>query len=232
VKYLLPLLLSAVSLVSCSVPNPDLSNVKSIAVANGVGNRLNRVKIGTTVFNNTYEKTEVPGLASAMNESAVRNLKTRFNQVKTVSVATHSGSSLFGSTGQLDIPRFKKDAIAAGAQQGVDAVWAIYPGYYDSGRGTPINGIEQRCDSMLGMSREGMNCVVQGELLNTRTGETISRSIYALSGGNSTSAPWEKKFSSYPAATQKEIRNNAIQVAKKHMALSLNGAGVTTSKME
>jgi len=108
----------------------------------------------------------------------------------------------------------------------------IYPLSTPAPRGENIYGIEQRCDAFMGMSRESIICVVQGELLDARTGKTISRSIYALGSGLSTTAPWEKKFSSYPAAIQKEIRNNVIQASKKHMATSLNGAGVTTSKVE
>src|SRR5688572_32550094 len=73
-KNLISPALLALVLASCQTSVPtDLTGIRSVGIANGMGGKLTRNKIGTTVFNNDYESAEVPVISAKVSESAARN---------------------------------------------------------------------------------------------------------------------------------------------------------------
>ncbi len=65
------MVIMSVLAVSCTpVGNVDYSGIRSVGFSNGMGDKLKRVRIGTTVFNNSSETVNVPGISPKVTEAA------------------------------------------------------------------------------------------------------------------------------------------------------------------
>ncbi|GAA5129676.1 hypothetical protein JIN84_03675 [Luteolibacter yonseiensis] len=240
-KKLIPVALMALVLASCQTSIPtNLTGVRTVGIANGMGGKLTRNKVGTTVFNNAYESTEVPSITSKVSETAARNLKSRFSTVKILPVQATAAKQGFLATNQnINEEAFKVAAINAAKQQNLDAVWVLYPRKYApyQSRGAALSGYEHRQDGMLGFSNESAACIAYSELLNVETGQVIAAPSTSfnmaptllISSRGLPSRKWQKRLSDYDAASRADIINAATEAGRDRVVFLLNASNITTS---
>jgi len=207
--------------VSCNpAGNVDYSGIRSVGFSSGMGNKMNRVRIGTTVFNNSSETVNVQGISPKVTAAAVGILEGRVNRVVKLDVPTSPTKS--GWMGQrspvIDAEEFREKSIAAAKAKGLDAVWICFPaqltGAYGA-RGMGTTGYEHRQDSFMGMDRDSVHFSAILELIDARTGTTLRTNPTTILGEKKIeSEDWEEEWSSVSASRKKAITDGITEAAK------------------
>gem|GEM_PF-5514374 len=214
-----------------TIPTPDLSAVKSVAVANGMSDKFNRSRTGITAFNNSFEQTSLPGVSAKATASALQNLKLRFPTVKILTVPTVPAKTMMGTSTytEINVEKFRADALSAARPLNVDAIWIIYPATLAGARGESFTGLVQVQNAVPGSKYESVLCVAKAELINVRTGAVIVKSSAQVSGADLPFIEWQEKLGDYSPSARNAISSAAFQAAKNHMATLQKFAGITAT---
>ena len=202
--------LLAILATSCGAGSVDYSKIRSVGFANGMGDQLNRIKIGTTVFNNSSESVLVPGLSKRTTSVVVEVLKGKVNRVVSLDVDTspRKFSLLAGRSPTVDAEDFRTKAIAAAKTGGLDAVWIVFPGQFSAygSRGPGTSGYEHRQDVMFGYARDSLHFTAVAELIDARTGNSLRTATTALIGMKSIeSEDWQEGWKALNGARKKVV---------------------------
>lgn len=198
----------------------DYSGMKGVGFASGMGDKLNRVRIGTTVFNNSSEKVTVRGITPKVTAEAVSILSGKVGRAVALEVPTTPAkfSLLAQRSPEIDAESFRAKAVEAAKAKGLDAVWICFPaqltGAYGA-RGMGTMGYEHRQDSFMGMDRDSVHFSAILELIDTRTGKTLRANTTAILGEKKIeSEDWEEEWSSVSASRKKVITDGVTEAAK------------------
>lgn len=215
------LVLISVLAVSCNpAGNVDYSGIQSVGFSSGMGNKMKRVRIGTTVFNNSSETVTVQDISPKVAAAAVGILEGRVNRVVTLDVPTSPSKSGWGGQRSpvIDTEEFREKSIAAAKAKGLDAVWICFPaqltGAYGA-RGMGTTGYEHRQDSFMGMDRDSVHFSAILELIDVRTGKTLRTNPTTILGEKEVeSEDWQEEWSSVSASRRKTITGGITQAAE------------------
>lgn len=215
------MLLISVLAVSCiPMGNVDYSGIRSVGFSNGMGDRLNRVRIGTTVFNNSSETVNVQGISPKVTAEAVAVLGKKVDRVVKLDVPTSPAkfSLLAQRSPVIDADEFRERSIEAAKAKGLDAVWICFPsqltGAYGA-RGMGTTGYEHRQDSFLGRDTDTLHFTAILELVDVRSGKTLRANGTSLIGLKQIeSEDWKEEWSSVSASRKKVITDGITEASK------------------
>ncbi len=220
--------LMAILAVSCGpAGSVDYSGIRSVSFANGMEDKLNRNRVGTTIFNNRSESVIVPGLSREVTSTAIGVLKGKVDRVVNLDVPTSPAkfSLLTGRSPTIDAVQFRNKAIAAAKAGGVDAVWIVFPGQYSAygSRGPATIGYEHRQDSFLGITNDTVHFTAVAEFIDARSGTTLRTSATGPLGIKQIeSEDWRKNWSETGAARKKVVIDGITETSNAALRLIMN----------
>jgi hypothetical protein len=217
------LVLTSILAVSCASKNVNYSGIASVGFSNGMGDKLNRVRIGTTVFNNHSESVNVESITPKVTAAAVAILGEKVKRVESLNVPTSKPKFvLFSSISPLiNADEFRERSIEAAKTKGLDAVWICYPSQATQtygARGPGASGYEHRQDSFLSFTTDAVHFSASLELIDVRSGKTLRTNHTSLFGSKPIETEdWIKDWSSVSSYRKKVITDGITEVS--HIAL-------------
>lgn len=220
IRFVSLVLLSVVAVSCTPVGNVDYSGLRSVGFANGMGNKLNRVRIGTTVFSNSSEVVDMPGLSPKVTSAAIGILNEKVDRVEKLDVPTSPAkfSLLAQRSPDINAEEFRGKSIEVARAKGLDAVWILFPfqlsGSYGA-RGIGTKGYEHRQDSFLGRDNDAVHCSAIAELIDVRSGKTLRTNGTSLFGFKQIdSEEWQEEWSDVSASRKKTITDGIIEASE------------------
>lgn len=204
--------------VSCvQMGNVDYSQIQSVGLANGFDDSLMRSKVGTTAFNNKFEKVTVPGLSKSIVSTGRAVLKESVPRVEILDIPVSPSryNPIRGGSRVIDSHKFSEDAVASAKAKGLDAVWIIYPTHYSDPyhRGAPLEGFEHRQNAMLGMKRDSVHLAGFAELVDTASGKTLRlKPTGILARKEIESEEWKDSWSNVTPSRRKVITDSLAEI--------------------
>lgn len=221
--FLVPLLAA-----SCiQMGNVDYSGIQSVGFANGMGDKVNRVKVGTTAFNNSSESVTVREISPKVTSAAMGILKGKVKRVEKLEVPTSPAkfSLLAQRSPSIDSTAFRDDSITAAKQRGLDAVWIIFPGVYSAyaSRGPGTSGYEHRHDSFLGKTSDTVHFTAIAELIDVRSGKTLRTNGTGIVGFKQIETKeWEENWTDVSSARKQTVTEGITEVSRTALKFVLD----------
>jgi hypothetical protein len=203
-----------------AVSEEDLAQTRRIGVVSLLGDRLNGVRIGTTVFQNSSFVAEVPEwkVDAYATDRAVALLKPQ---------SSFQAAPLDRS--ELVVERLPVDGWqqlkAAGARQGFDRLLVIRPGTaqtQDRGFFKPGYGLMER--SFFNLTRRCVYAAYTVDVMDVKTGEEIAwqwGSDFPCEYGKEPQLPIADSFDQYSADQRESVRLGLLRWIDKSMADAL-----------
>jgi len=231
--------------VSCGARHQpaDLTGIRSVGIANGMSATVHRTKSGIQIGRSS-ETVTVPEISQAISQTTARNLRTRFEKVKVLSVSEKMIQVHPDGYYPVLLGRslYEKKAEEAARKQNLDSVLVIYPDYHSvpvqGARPTIFKANLHQQDSILGLApREFGTALITAKLVNLKTGKAVSKGVASPVLFKNGLPPhrslpvskWKARFDDYDPAVRAEIVQAITESGKDRMIEFLKANQITHS---